>query len=32
MTVFVIETAVLLFVVYLVGCAAGCWLRRSFQK
>lgn len=32
MTEFIIETAALLLVAYLIGCAAGCWLRRSLDR
>lgn len=32
MSVFIIETAALLLVAYIIGCAAGCWARRSFDR
>ncbi len=32
MTEFAIEIAILLFAAYIVGCAAGCWLRRRFTR
>jgi len=32
MTAFAVDTALLLFVAYAVGCGAGCWLRRSFSR
>ena len=32
MTEFATEIAILLFGTYVVGCAVGCWLRRSFTR
>lgn len=32
MTEFALEIATLLVGAYIVGCVAGCWLRRSFTR
>lgn len=32
MTAFAVETGLLLVVTYVLGCAAGCWLRRSLAR
>ena len=32
MTEFAIEVAGLLVAVYIVGCVAGCWLRRTLSR
>lgn len=32
MTPFALETAGLLLAAYVIGCAGGCWLRRSFMR
>lgn len=32
MMIFAVQVGGLLFAAFLIGCAAGCWLRRSFSK
>lgn len=32
MTILAIEMALLLLATYIVGCAAGCWLRRMTRR
>ncbi|MDR6955197.1 hypothetical protein J2X65_004576 [Ancylobacter sp. 3268] len=32
MTAFAIDTGLLLLATYVVGCAAGCWLRRTLRR